>query len=182
MKYTIKNLLAEKAQGKKRKHLYFWGHQPSRDASINKSCLSQWWEQPFEVEGITYQTAEHWMMAGKAKLFNDTEILEKIIASSHPHQAKKFGRQVRNFDQKIWEAHRYQIVLDGNLHKFGQEEVLKDYLLSTGNSIMVEASPVDAIWGIGMAADHPNAGDMEQWKGLNLLGFALMEVRDLLRE
>jgi len=180
MKYTIENLKTEKNQGKKRNFLFFWGHQPTRDGSINQSCLSQWWEQPFEVKGITYPTAEHWMMAGKARLFNDQEMWEQILVAKHPHQAKKLGRKVRNFDHKIWEANRYQIVLEGNLAKFEQSEELKRYLLNTKDSIIVEASPFDKIWGIGLAKDNPKAGNMDTWKGLNLLGFVLMEVRDLL--
>lgn len=90
------------------------------------------------------------------------------------------GRQVRNFDQAVWEEHRYAIVLEGNLHKFGQHEALKTYLNNTKNSIMVEASPFDKIWGIGMAKDNPKAQNMDTWNGLNLLGFVLMEVRDLI--
>ena len=180
MKYTIKNLQAEKAQGKKRNFLFFWGHQPARDGSINQSCLSQWWEQPFEIKGISYPTAEHWMMAGKARLFKDQEILAQIIVAKHPHQAKKLGRKVRNFDQKIWEANRYEIVLEGNIAKFEQNEALQTYLKSTKDSIMVEASPYDKIWGIGMKKDNPKAQDMATWNGLNLLGFALMEVRELI--
>jgi len=180
MKYTIKNLTAEKAQGKKRNFLFFWGHRPARDGSITQSCLSQWWEQPFEVKGITYPTAEHWMMAGKARLFKDQEIWEQILVTKHPHQAKKLGRKVRNFDQETWQANRYQIVLDGNLAKFGQSEALKTYLLNTKDTIMVEASPYDKIWGIGLKRDNPKAQNMETWEGLNLLGFVLMEVRDLL--
>ena len=180
MKYTIQKLQAEKAQGKKRNFLFFWGHQPAREGSINQSCLSQWWEQSFVVDGISYPTAEHWMMAGKARLFNDSEILAKILIAKHPHAAKKLGRQVRNFDFKIWEANRYEIVLNGNIAKFEQNEALKKYLLSTKNSIIVEASPYDKIWGIGLKKDHPNAKDMATWNGLNLLGFVLMEVRDLL--
>ena len=178
MKYTIKKLQEEKNQGIKRKHLYFWGHQPNRDGSIGKSCLSQWWEQSFQVEGNTYPTAEHWMMAGKARLFEDQEILAKILISKHPHEAKKLGRQVRNFDQPVWEKHRYDIVLQGNVHKFGQHPALKTFLLNTKNSIIVEASPVDKIWGIGLKGEDPRAARMEQWEGLNLLGFVLMEVRD----
>ena len=180
MKYTIKNLQAEQREGIKRKYLYFWGHQPTKDGQISRSCLSQWWQQAFEVEHAIYPTAEHWMMAEKARLFEDQEIYEKILKAKHPHEAKKLGRQVRNFNQQQWEAHRYQFVLQGNLYKFGQNDELKTYLLNTGNSIIVEASPVDRIWGIGLKGIDPRAQNMEKWTGLNLLGFALMEVRDKL--
>lgn len=180
MKYTIQKLQTEKSQGIKRNFLFFWGHTPPKNGSINQTCFSQWYELPFTVEGVTYPTAEHWMMAGKAKLFGDTEILEKILVASHPDAAKKLGRQVRNFDQAVWEAHRYEIVLSGNMHKFGQHADLQDFLLATKDAILVEASPFDKIWGIGLAKEDERARDMAKWKGLNLLGFVLMEVRDLL--
>ncbi|MCC6726938.1 MAG: NADAR family protein [Saprospiraceae bacterium] len=179
-KYDLANTTARHEAGEQLKYLFFWGHQPSKDGSITQSCFSQWWEQPFEAEGLQYRTAEHWMMAGKARLFNDEEMLAKIIEAKSPAQAKKFGREVRGFDQATWEAARYGIVLQGNLHKFGQHAELKDFLLRTGNKILVEASPFDRIWGIGLAKTAPNIEDPHTWKGLNLLGFALMEVRDLL--
>ena len=180
MKYTIQRLQAEKAQGIKRNFLFFWGHTPNKEGSIGKDCLSQWYQRKFIVDGHTYPTAEHWMMAGKARLFKDDEMLAKILAAPHPHKAKKLGRQVRNFDLEIWEAHAYEIVLKGNLHKFGQHRLLKKYLLATKDSIIVEASPYDKIWGIGLAKDNPKAQNMVTWEGQNLLGFVLMEVRDLL--
>lgn len=182
MKYNIKTLLEEQEKGIKRNFLYFWGHTPNRDGSIGKPCLSQWWEQPFEVDGITYRTAEHWMMAGKAHLFQDQETWEKILAVKHPHAAKKLGRQVRGFDQFVWREHCYDVVLEGNKHKFSQQPKLKEFLLNTKHSIIVEASPFDCVWGIGMAKDDPRASDMKQWNGENLLGFVLMEVRDYLVE
>ncbi len=175
MKYTIDTILKD---DEPKKYLFFWGHQPSKDGTITKSCFSQWWEQKFTVEGITYRSAEHWMMAKKAELFNDKEIFEKIIACNSPAEAKKLGREVRNYDDVMWLEHRYQIVKEGNFHKFSQNPELCEYLLNTGNRILVEASPVDSIWGIGLAADSPDANNPEHWKGLNLLGFALMEVRD----
>ena len=177
MKYNIQQLQQEKRE-KPRNFLFFWGHRPSKDGRITQSCFSQWWEQPFSVDDQIYPTAEHWMMAEKARLFKDEEMLEKILASSHPHQAKKLGRAVRGFEQASWEADRYAIVLKGNLHKFNQHEALKDFLLATKDGILVEASPFDKIWGIGMAKTHRDVYNMNQWKGLNLLGFALMEVRE----
>jgi ribA/ribD-fused uncharacterized protein len=182
MKYDLAQTKTRHDAGEQLKYLFFWGHQPSRDGSVTQSCFSQWWEQPFEVEGLRYRTAEHWMMAGKARLFNDEEMLAKILEAKSPSQAKKFGREVRGFDQAAWEAARYGIVLQGNLHKFGQHPDLKDFLLRTGNKILVEASPFDRIWGIGIAKTAPNIEDLHTWKGLNLLGFALMEVRDLLNQ
>lgn len=91
------------------------------------------------------------------------------------------GRKVKNFDPDIWNEHKYGIVKKGNFLKFSQNERFKEFLLSTDNKILVEASPYDTIWGIGMLETDPNAKNPAQWNGENLLGFALMEVRDELR-
>ncbi|PJJ10288.1 hypothetical protein CLU83_3690 [Flavobacterium sp. 1] len=176
MKYDIKDIAPES------KFLFFWGHQPSKDGIITKTCFSQWWISPFVVDGITYKTAEHWMMAKKAELFNDDEVLEKIIQANSPAEVKKLGREVKNYDDNLWLANRYEIVKQGSFHKFNQNSDLKEFLMNTKERVLVEASPVDAIWGIGMAGDHKDIHNPEKWRGLNLLGFALMEVRDALRE
>ena len=167
-------------KGQKLKYIFFWGHQPHPDGQISKSCFSQWWASDFTIDNITYPTAEHYMMAEKARLFNDSEMLKQILASSHPGEAKKYGRQVHNFDNAIWQAHRFDIVVQGNLAKFSQNEALKTFLLQSQNRVLVEASPRDSIWGIGLAEDAPHAQNPEKWAGLNLLGFALMKVRSQL--
>ncbi len=179
MKYNVANTIAKFESGQNLKYLFFWGHSKNGD-EITKSCFSQWFESPFEVEGVVYKTAEHWMMAKKAELFEDAEILEKIIQSKTPAEAKKLGRKVKDFDNDIWSQNRFRIVVEGNRHKFMQNPEFKWFLLNTGNRILVEASPVDAIWGIGMAQGHKDIYNPNAWKGENLLGFALMEVRDLL--
>src|SRR5687768_16538020 len=105
MKYT-NNWLIEKYNADERiKYLFFWGHQPARDGSISGTCLSQWWLAPFTVEGIVYQTAEHWMMAEKARLFNDEGVLKNILEAATPAEAKELGRKVINFDPQAWDAH-----------------------------------------------------------------------------
>ncbi|MCC9017546.1 NADAR family protein [Flavobacterium lipolyticum] len=175
MKYNIDTIAPES------KFLFFWGHQPTKDGSISKTCFSQWWLSAFTVDKVTYKTAEHWMMAKKAELFNDNEVLAKIIKANSPAEAKKLGRQVKNYDDTLWLANRFDIVTQGNYHKFSQNPDLKAFLLNTDERVIVEASPVDPIWGIGMAGDHKDVLNPEKWKGLNLLGFALMEVRDELR-
>lgn len=175
MKYNINAIAPES------KFLFFWGHQPNKDGSISKTCFSQWWLSSFEVDNVIYKTAEHWMMAKKAELFNDNEVLAKIIKANSPAEAKKLGREVKNYDDKLWLANRYEIVKQGNYHKFSQNKDLKTFLLNTKDRVLVEASPVDPIWGIGMATDHKDVSNPEKWKGLNLLGFALMEVRDELK-
>jgi ribA/ribD-fused uncharacterized protein len=127
-------------------------------------------------------TAEHWMMAEKARLFGDIEAEKAAIEAGHPAQAKRAGRLVRGFDEAVWAAHRFGIVVRGNLAKFGQHAELRAYLLGTDTRILVEASPRDRIWGIGMGASNQHATDPTRWRGANLLGFALMEARALLRE
>lgn len=181
MKYHLDWLLAKNSSNQRLKYLYFWGHRPALNNEITASCFSQWWAgHPFESEGVVYQTAEHYMMAEKALLFNDHKIFEAIITAETPGKAKALGRQVKNFDLNIWIANRCKIVVQGNLLKFAQHESLKRFILQTHDRILVEASPVDNIWGIGLAKDDPKAMIPEQWEGENLLGFCLMEVRDLL--
>lgn len=175
MKYDIKSI---QNTDKPVKYLFFWGHQPSKNGEVIKSCFSQWWKENFVIDTITYKTAEHYMMAEKARLFNNLEIREKIIHCTSPAEAKKLGRQVTNFDQTIWESKRFEIVKKANYHKFNQNTKLADFLQQTNKRVLVEASPVDSIWGIGLAEDHVDAHDPKKWRGLNLLGFALMEVRD----
>ena len=117
------------------------------------------------------------MMAAKALLFGDAETADRIRQAPHPEAAKALGREVRGFDEQLWVQRRFDLVVTGNLAKFGQHVELRDFLLTTGSRVLVEASPVDRIWGIGLAADHEHAASPEHWRGLNLLGFALMEVR-----
>jgi ribA/ribD-fused uncharacterized protein len=148
---------------------------------VGASCLSQWWPSPFTVEGVTYATAEHWMMAGKARLFRDAEAERRALAAGHPARAKKAGRLVRGFDEDLWARERFRIVVEGSVHKFAAHPELREFLLGTGERVLVEASPVDRVWGIGLAADDEAAADPERWRGANLLGFALMEARDRLR-
>jgi ribA/ribD-fused uncharacterized protein len=179
MKNTLEYLIEKFRRKEKIEFLFFWGHTVKDE--ITKACFSQWFPFEFEQNGTIYKTAEHFMMAGKAKLFNDQEILEQILAAETPNQAKSLGRKVKNFDPKIWDEHKYEIVRQGNLLKFSQHEKFKEFLLSTEDKILVEASPYDTIWGIGMLETDPRAENPLQWNGENLLGFALMEVRDELR-
>jgi hypothetical protein len=174
------SLVREVQKGTRPDFLFFWGHRPLANGEIGASCLSQWWPASFTVEGVQYATAEHFMMAEKARMFADHEVRASILTAGTPAQAKKLGRGVRRFDSEVWEAARFEIVVRGNMEKFSQNDPLKHFLLGTGTRILVEASPVDPIWGIGLAADDPAAATPERWNGLNLLGFALMEVRQSL--
>jgi ribA/ribD-fused uncharacterized protein len=181
MKYNTQWLSEKLQQDETVDYNFFWGHKAAKDNSITKSCFSQWWPSAFTVDGIEYKTAEHWMMAKKAELFNDAAMLDAIIKTDKPGSAKSFGRKVKNFDAAIWDAHSFSIVVEGNRHKFSQHPALENFLLKTNNEVLVEASPVGFIWGIGMGKDHVNAINPEKWRGKNLLGFALMEVRDLFK-
>lgn len=177
---SVADLVAAGARGERIRLLFFWGHKPQRDGRVGAGCLSQWWSSPFTVDGIVFATAEHHMMWRKATLFGDEATAERILAAPHPHAAKTLGGRVTGFDQQTWDEHRFDIVVAGNLAKFQQHAELRAFLLATGQRVLVEASPVDRIWGIGLTRDDPAAADPARWRGLNLLGFALMQVRDAL--
>ena len=129
------------------------------------------------MDGIRYTTAEHYMMVGKARLFGDETIAARMLTAPHPGAVKSLGRQVRDFDQATWDAHRFDLVVAGNTAKFHQHPDLGQYLTQTGDRVLVEASPVDRVWGIGLSAADPHAHDPARWRGPNLLGFALMRAR-----
>lgn len=180
-KYSLEQLRSACSQGKKLTYTMFWKPQPSADGCMSESCLGQWWMSDFWSVSHTFCCMEQFMMAGKAELFGDKEIREQILQCTDPGQMKALGRKVRHFEEAIWKEARYPIVLNGNYLKFTQNPQLRDYLLSTGDSILVEASPRDSIWGIRMGKTNEQAYDPMKWKGQNLLGFALMEVRDEIR-
>lgn len=136
--------------------------------------MSQWY--PSQFSG--FNCAEQWMMLMKAIYFGDLESVEKICKTSNPAEQKKLGRKVKNFDPIRWNDVARDIVFAGNLLKFTQNEGLKQMLLDTGDRILVEASPYDKIWGIGLSEDDPNIEDASKWLGTNWLGHVLMEVRE----
>ena len=180
-KYSLEKLREEAAHGKQHAFRLFWGHRPSVDGSITQSCFSQWWKGEFWFYAQSYCCMEQFMMEQKAKLFGDEESRQQILKSSDPGRIKALGRKVGNFEQKLWDRAKYSIVLNGNWCKFSQNRALKEFLLSTGDDILAEASPYDGVWGIQLSADSPDAQNPCRWQGQNLLGFALMEVRDELR-
>ncbi|MEZ4318460.1 MAG: NADAR family protein [Myxococcota bacterium] len=160
--------------------ILFWGHRQKTAGTPDRSCCSQWFPAGFTVDGVHYSTAEHWMMAGKARLFGDDETLAAILRAPDPASAKQLGRRVRDFDAGRWRAHAYGHVRDGNVQKFRQNPRLREWLRGTAGKVLVEASPSDPIWGIGLSADDPRCADVATWQGTNWLGFAIMEARDLL--
>jgi ribA/ribD-fused uncharacterized protein len=140
--------------------------------------FSQWHPAPFELDGIPFGCAEQAMMHGKAVLFDDPEIAAALLATGSPREQKALGRKVRGFVDSTWKAHRERIVHAANVAKFGQNPALREVLLATAGTELVEASPYDRIWGIGLAAKDPRAQDRTQWRGQNLLGQILTRVRD----
>lgn len=163
-------LLEAVERGVKFNYHFFWG-----------GAFSQWLRSAFIIDGVTYRTAEHWMMAEKARTFNDQAALKRILSAIAPDEVKLIGRGVKNYDDTTWACLRYAVVLRGSMEKFGQNPSLGRILLATGDDVLVEASPFDRIWGIGRGEADPARLDPRLWRGDNLLGFALMQARELLR-
>lgn len=164
---------------KKLKFVFFW--KPNCEV-VDESCFSQWQPSSFCIDGDEYSCTEQYMMTQKACLFEDEEIAKEIMNTSDPKLMKALGRRVRNFDSEVWDKVKYSIVLNGNYYKFTQNKAMMNFLLSTGDKILVEASPLDTIWGIGLGKDNEKAQNISTWRGKNLLGFALMEVREEIRK
>lgn len=143
--------------------------------------FSNWYMQPFIHNGVEYNCSEQYMMHRKALLFKDYDVAEMIMQQGHPRKQKFLGREVRGFDQKTWENKCRPMMVEGLLSKFKQDTYCLTTLLDTGDSTIVEASPYDTIWGIGLAEDDPRAQNPKQWRGTNWLGEVLMKVRDELR-
>ena len=143
--------------------------------------FSQWHPSVFMIDGVTYNCAEQYMMAEKARLFGDTEREAMIMATSEPSDQKRYGQMVTGFDKAVWDANAREIVYRASLAKFGQDEALRTVLMSTVGTTLVEASGTDRIWGIGLRPSDPRAKDRSQWRGTNWLGECLMRARDELR-
>lgn len=178
---SVSDWVARYNAGERRDQVFFWEHHQEPSAPPTKRCFSQWYPAAMIDGGQTYPTAEHYMMAGKARLFGDLDSERLILCARTPFEAKALGRRVRNFREDLWSARRLAVVIEGNRLKFSQHPALARFLLDTGDRILVEASPDDRIWGIGLAETYPGVADPNRWRGLNLLGFALMMVREELR-
>lgn len=152
------------------KFTFFWG-----------GPFSQWHRSPFTLDNQTFVTAEQYMMYKKALLFDDTSIARLIMETSDPRMQKKLGRAVSNYDDSVWSNIADEIVYYGNRAKFTQNAVLHAALIATEGTVLVEASPYDCRWGIGLSADDPRAQDQSQWRGENRLGFILTRLRDDLK-
>lgn len=150
---SVADLIAAVRGGAKPKYLFFWGHRESSPGLIGPACLSQWWPSPFVRDGVKFGSAEHYLMRRKAKLFDDSHRMALILTARSPAQAKAIGRLVEGYDEGIWAASRWRIVVDASIGKFSSDERLLGYLLGTGSRVLVEASPTDRIWG-----DWPASG------------------------
>lgn len=164
-------------------HVYFVG-----------GPFSQWYSSPFTAElpycgaegaeglgPLRFSSCEQFMMAGKAYLFGDLLVLEAIMQETNPRKVKELGRQVRGFDQEIWNEHAIGIVEVGNYAKFTQNDGMRIHMLSSQNPrprMLVEGAHYDRIWGVGLAWDDPRIEDTTNWRGTNWLGIALMRVRN----
>lgn len=143
--------------------------------------LSNWFESPFRYGPEVFPTSEHWMMWEKARVFQDWDTAAKILGTTSPGNAKNLGKQVKHYSEATWNEARVPLVKVGLRQKFIQNERLMNELLSTDSAALAEASPNDAIWGIGIACDDPDSSNPIKWHGRNLLGITLMEVRSELR-
>lgn len=145
--------------------------------------FSQWHPSFFKIGGITYNCAEQYMMAEKARLFRDGKNLVKIMSTSNPKDQKRYGRQVQNFNEIKWNSVARNIVYRGNYAKFTQNPELKKKLIETAGTTLVEASPYDTIWGIGLAKEDPRTKNRSEWLGTNWLGKTLTKLRnDIIKE
>lgn len=178
LKHDRQSLLSRIAAGEALTYIFFWGHRPLPHGEIGPSCCSQWFDAGFEIESVHYATAEHYMMAEKARTFGDNEAAREILTSTSPEEVKRIGRRVRNFNAEVWSERSIDVVIAGNIAKFSQNKRLSEWLRDTESRVLVEASPEDAIWGIGLHQDDPRAQDPKVWPGKNLLGFAIMTARD----
>jgi ribA/ribD-fused uncharacterized protein len=177
----LESLKAAMARGEEFTFRPFYGHTARADGALSDACFSQWWPARFNVDGVSYATAEQFMMAAKARLFRDERTLASILAEEDPSKVKALGRQVQGFVDSAWAAARFDAVTAGSIGKFSSTPELKAYLLATGNEILVEAAPRDRIWGIGLGRENAFVKEPARWRGQNLLGFALVRARAALR-
>lgn len=144
----------------------------------DKDCFSNWYMSEFTQGDITFNCSEQAFMYHKALLFDDKKTAEKVLNTKHPRDQKALGREVKNFDSKIWDKISPKVMYEVNELKFSQNPDLYKQLMETGDTELVEASPKDKVWGIGLEETHPDAENKLKWRGRNLLGQVLTELRE----
>ena len=142
--------------------------------------LSNWYMSDFVIDDIKFTSMEQYMMYKKAQLFNDKKIMQEILSTDNVGKIKMLGRSVKNYDEVMWNGVRQIVVYEGLYAKFSQNESLREKLLATENDILAECAVSDCIWGIGLAMNDDKRLSTEEWRGQNLLGFAIMQVREKL--
>lgn len=142
--------------------------------------LSNWYLSRFKVDGIVFSSMEQFMMYRKAICFHDNNIAVQILETGDAVRIKDLGRHVSGYDENLWNGVRQLVVYEGLLAKFSQNDKLQEQLKATGNTVLAECAVKDRIWGIGLSMNDPDRFDRTKWKGQNLLGYALMMVRDRL--
>lgn len=142
--------------------------------------LSNWYSSSFTDmrTGTTYNCSEQYMMEKKALLFNDKETAQQILLENHPSEQKKLGRQVKNFNKLVWDENARQIVYEGCYYKFTQNREAYDYLIETDGYYLVEASPTDTVWGVGLGGYDSTIRYPSNWRGTNWLGQVLTCLRE----
>lgn len=160
-----------------------------KDTAVSNNMLAFWKSifsnfdlQNFIHQKLWFKNSEQAFVWRKAIFFGDTETALKILQSTSPRECQKLGREVKNYDDAKWQSVRYQIMVEVLMDKFSQNKGIKAQLLSTGDMTLIEGSPIDKIWGIGIHWEDRDCFDKSKWKGTNLLGEALMEVRKALRD
>ncbi len=148
------------------------------NADEEHGYLSNWYASPFTVDGVAFSSVEQFMMYRKAMCFCDEKVAQKIRVTNNPAEIKELGRQVLNYDERVWAGVRQIVVYEGLLAKFSQNEDLRDKLKITGKTVLAECAVKDRIWGVGLSMKDPNRFDTTKWKGQNLLGYTLMMVRE----
>ena len=151
-------------------HIYFYG-----------SVFSQWAMRDMTIDNIKYCTCEQFMMAEKARLFGDDHALSQIMKACDPSVQKSWGKKVKNFDKDKWEEIAQDVVYKANYAKFTQNDDCYEELMRSGDKVIVEASPYDCIWGVGLGSDNPKVLDEKNWRGTNWLGEAIMKVRETIK-
>ncbi len=151
-------------------------HKPEEE----NGYLSNWYLSKFAINGTVFSSMEQYMMYKKAVWFHDKEIADKILMTDDVAEIKALGRLVANYNDNYWNGVRQIIVFEGLLAKFSQNEDLKSQLKTTGDTVLAECAVKDRIWGIGLSMKDPDRFEIDKWKGQNLLGYALMMVREQL--